>query len=275
MTWIADGVSLSTLAWNVKNRSAGWKVPGRRGANLVLPGVHGAQWTPGKPYEQGNVVLTMWAAGCNLDGSVPTDKNRRKKMEENLDALTRLFATPSFVLSKTRADGTTRSAFVEVVAAIDFTSMAGGTRAEFGVEMVVPGSFWLEAADTTQTVLVGGTGAQNKVLSFSSFDVATAPLVGAQYEVLGPANWPKLTDPVTGQWVQLEMNLGASVRWTVDSGLMTSVSTTNVNRLSVTRHGLGSSFLDMSRSSLRFSASGGVTAATSVKVTGKRGFMVA
>jgi hypothetical protein len=37
MTWLIDGVDLSTLAFNVEQRSAGWKVPAKRGDNLDHP----------------------------------------------------------------------------------------------------------------------------------------------------------------------------------------------------------------------------------------------
>jgi hypothetical protein len=98
MSWIVDGVDLSTLAWNVTNRSAGWKVPAKRGENLVIPGRHGAQWVPNKPYDQGEIVLSMWAQGSNSDGTLPTDGDMRKKCRDNLDKLSGLFGQASRLL---------------------------------------------------------------------------------------------------------------------------------------------------------------------------------
>lgn len=91
MSWIIDDIELSTLAFNVTERSAGWKVPAKRGENLVIPGRNGAQWVPNKPFEVGSIVLSMWAVGALEDGTVPSI-GAQKQVRNNLDKLTALFS---------------------------------------------------------------------------------------------------------------------------------------------------------------------------------------
>lgn len=98
MTWLIDDIPLSTLAYNIVDRSAGWKVPAKRGDNLIIPGRHGAQFVPNKPFEVGSIVLSMWAVGALEDGSIPSG-GTRKQVRENLDKLTALFAQSHKLLS--------------------------------------------------------------------------------------------------------------------------------------------------------------------------------
>lgn len=91
MAWYIDGIPLSTMAFNVSNRSAGWRAPSKRGENLVVPGRNGAQWLPNKSFEENNLEFNMWAIGADEDGSLPNDGDMRRKARENLDKLTALF----------------------------------------------------------------------------------------------------------------------------------------------------------------------------------------
>lgn len=104
MSWQVDGIPLSTLAFNVQNRSAGWHVPAKRGDNLSIPGRHGALWVPNKPFDQGALTLSMWAVGAEEDGRLPDDDNRSKQCRENLDKLTALFAQAHKLLEVTQVE---------------------------------------------------------------------------------------------------------------------------------------------------------------------------
>lgn len=274
-----NGVDLHTLAWNVKNRSGRWHVPERRGADPVFPGIHGTGRTLGKPFAANTLVWSMWAVGSNADGTIPADKNMAKKCMENLDALSRLFTAPTLVIQQSGWETPTpqiRECVAQCVAAIDFSSMSGGTRAEFSVELQVPAAFWFEqGTGTTQTILVGSSGS---TLNFTNFAAATAPLVNAAFDLTGPAQTPRLTDPVTGQWVQLNKNLVAGAHWYLDVGAWTSkIGTTN--EIASTSHGLGANFLELTPDAagmkVKVTAASGITAATSLKVTGRRGFLLA
>lgn len=276
MSLTVNGVELHQYAWNVTNRSARWQMPSRRGENFSMPGVHGAKYMGGKPYAENGLPLAMWAVGAEPDGSVPANRDAAAKCLENLDMLSRLFSQPMLEVRQTLNDGSVRMCHAEVVQSVNFASMAGGTRAEFGVELNVPAAFWFDEADTVETVLPGAV--TEATLSFASFAAATAPLSGLTFEVTGPVASPVLTDPVTRQWVKLGRSLAAGETWTVDTAeWSTKVGSTNV--LDVTSHGNGTTFLDLSADPLGpkilFTAAGSATSATAVKVTGKRAYFLA
>ena len=71
------------------------------------------------------------------------------------------------------AVGHTRQAHVEVTEAIDMTSQAYGTIAEFNVNMTVPGAFWEDVFDTRAELV--GTGSKGSFY-VSDFGGATAPM---------------------------------------------------------------------------------------------------
>lgn len=273
-----NGVELHTLAWNVKNRSGRWRVPERRGADAIMPGIHGSARRLGKPFASNTMVWSMWAVGANANGTIPADKNIAKKCMENLDALSRLFTAPTLVINQTdwtTPDPLVRTCTAQCVSAIDFTSMAGGTMAEFSVELQIPEVFWFDVATTTQAIAVGSSG---NVLNFTNFGAATAPLVNAVFELTGPIQTPRLTDPVTGQWVQLNKNLAGGAVWQVDVGAWTT-KIGGANEVASTTHGKGANFLELTPDAagmkVRVNGASGITGATSLKVTGKRGYLLA
>lgn len=100
--WVVDGINLSTLAFNISNRSAGWAVPAKRGSNLTIPGRHGTTWVANKPFDEGTANLTMWVNGANEDGTLPDDQDMRDMCMTNLDKLTALFGQSSRLLSIVR-----------------------------------------------------------------------------------------------------------------------------------------------------------------------------
>lgn len=275
MNLTVNGVALNTYAYNVVNRGSRWKVPGRRGANLTMPGVHGSVHAIGKPYDENTLTISMWALGANSDGSLPADKNLEKQCLSNLDMLSRLFSAPILDARQTLPDGSVRQCSAEVVQAIDFTSMAGGTRAEFAVELIVPKAFWFDLSTTSQSLMTGATG--SGMLTFTSFAAATAPLTGALYEVTGPISNPLLSDPSTGQWVRLGKTVAAGQKWSVNSATwQTTLAGQNV--LGDTTHGFGTTFLDLTpgpQGPTIYWSGTNTSTATSIKVTAKRAYFLA
>lgn len=89
--WHFDDVDLDTCAYAVKNRSATWSVVGRLGDNYHVPGRDGTIYNPDKAADENNLVLSMFAAGATLEGKMPTDTTRAKKVRQHLDTLSRLF----------------------------------------------------------------------------------------------------------------------------------------------------------------------------------------
>ena len=272
--FLIDGVSIQNYAYNIVNRSRGYRVPGHRMSNLTLPGVHGTTWVPGKPYEENTLVLTMWALGANTDGTVPTDS--QAKVRANLDALLQIFFPGRLINVRQVMNGATRECYGEVQAAIDFTTMAGGTRAEFGVEIIVPKVFWRDTTNTTQTFNVGAI--TDTTVNATSFSTSTAPLTEMTYEVVGPITNPIITNPVSGQWVKYVGGIGAGVTWSVNSANWTSVLNSSSNVIGSTQHGNGATFLDLSPNSagpqIRLQGTG-TTSATVLRVIGKNSYLIA
>lgn len=236
-----NGVNLQHYAWNIQTRGSRFNIPKRRGSNTSMPGAHGARRVPGKPFEARSLILTMWAVGCNPDGSVPVGGAQRT-VEQNIDTLGRLFtATPEVSLVQTREDGTTRTLVGAVEQAIDFTTMAGASRAEFAVEITASDPFWYDVNTTTQTVMTPSAG----TYPFLSFANTTAPLVKATYTLKGPATSPVLTNPVTGQWVKYAGTLAQGALWVVNTQTWTSTAN-GTNVIAQTTHGDGVTFLELS-----------------------------
>lgn len=129
--WFVDGYNLSRLAFNVRNRDAGWRVAGRRGENLVVPGRSGSIHSPNKPSDVGKVALDMWAVGADVDGSIPRHATAAQTVRMHLDRLTSLFR---------------QSRLVEIVRVEDDTS-------EFGrVNLLANPSFSVADPDTLADV---------------------------------------------------------------------------------------------------------------------------
>ena len=134
MSWSVDGKDLSNLAWNIKSRSAGWSVPGRSGENIRVPGKHGSFWTPNKTYEEGRLTLSMWADGCNEDGTIPQSEDARKKVRDNLDKLTSMFSTNRRLLTIRQTTGNAGSSLVN-----DLTNPTFTTSSNTGIDIAIDG----------------------------------------------------------------------------------------------------------------------------------------
>lgn len=273
---LIDGVDISQYAYNVKDRAGRLHVPGRRGENIVLPGQHGTSYVPGKPFDENAIPLSMWAVGANADGSVPGSGDRRAQCLANLDMLVRLFQKGALISVKQMYTASTgRECYAEVKQAIDFSTMAGATRAEFAVELVVPGAFWRSIAATNQTILTGTSSPATLV--FSTFAPSTAPLTGMQFDLLGPATDPVITDTTTGQWMKHSGAVPSGQHWIVDVAAWTA-TLNGANDIAALLHGGGASFLDLSANVAGPTvtvAGTSFNSSTSLKVTGKQSYLMA
>lgn len=92
--WSADGVSLQTLAWNISTWGGDRQAPPPlRGDNITIPYATGQTWYRKIP-DSRSITLNMWVEGCNSDGSIPEERNRRKTFEDNFAMLRRLLWNP-------------------------------------------------------------------------------------------------------------------------------------------------------------------------------------
>src|SRR5687768_5894726 len=90
-TLSVDGVVLNTLAKNIETLTGRLRTPPLRGSNLSIPSRHGALHTATKVYDENEIVLPMWVAGCDDDGEIPYFGSARKEFFKNLDELSNLF----------------------------------------------------------------------------------------------------------------------------------------------------------------------------------------
>lgn len=219
-----DSVSVSQYAWNVTQRGSRWKVPSVRGDNVTVPGRHGSIYVPDKKYDENELILNMWVIGAELDGSVPVSDTQRKQVRENMDTLLHLFTRryEEVRLSQVLADGSTVEAYGECTEAIDFTSVAGGTRAEFSVAMRLSDPFWQDTSDVTYNS--GAAVVVDQQFALTNFDGATAPMDELAFVVSGPATNPELVLLDTGAVIRYNGTIASGTDWRVNSDIWESVT---------------------------------------------------
>lgn len=216
-----NGNRLDTWARNIKVKDGWVQIPARRGKNVPVPGAHGELWVPNKRYEMGSMLLDMWVRDTDADNVTTNPTNRYAAWRQNLDALLQLFNS-SYALLDVRVQFSAtdiRQAFAEVKAISD-PVMRGDTYGELKVSLDIPGTFW---RTPTQVQFASPTGASAAAThTLIGFAGATAPIEDAQFLVEGPITNPKITDPVTGHYVQLAKVLAAGEAWMLDSGAWSS-----------------------------------------------------
>lgn len=245
-----DGIPLNTMAKAVETKSGRMRVAAARGANGVVAGRSGSIWTPGKPSEEGRFVIPMYVLGCDDDGAIPGGSTALKEFYKNKDLLQRLFSTRHRLLDVTQvqADGTTRYCQAECTAEIDF-EMFNETDARVSYELTIPSVYWKDNADITQ--VSAAITASGTTFNTTSFDGGTAPMEDLLFLVdvtAGTISNPRLTDPLTGWYVQLNDTLDSAGtgRWRVKSdvwgsrkgntSLTTTADGTSTNAVATTIH---------------------------------------
>lgn len=154
-----NGTVLNTYAYNIETIGSRAKATGIRGGNQERTFGRGDLWVP-KEYGPRIETWGMWVIGGNADGSAlgAGQTSTRGVFYENMEALMSLFfGRPNQMLSlsrkRIRADGSVLEVIAqgEAISMTDPTTMAGGTRAVFTVDVVIPGGVWLATSATTIT----------------------------------------------------------------------------------------------------------------------------
>lgn len=206
-----DGVRLDTLAYNITsiNRS----VAGRRAADQEVPGVDGNLPSLNDNLEPGNLGLEMFVRGTDEDGVKPGDS--RTAFWNNLESLVHLFGKRHALLEiqEQPSPGVYRRAWAKVLDTIEPDMGASDDVAVFTVGMLLPYGVWedLATADWTGTNYVTTPTQEVTTLQGSSERITDAILL-----VKGPATNPRVTDPNTGAYVQLNAALSAADYWRVN-----------------------------------------------------------
>jgi hypothetical protein len=243
-TLTVDGVTLNTLAHNIRTYEGRLNVPPRKGENIDAIADHGSIAITDRPFQSGRQVLAMWILGCASDGTVPVGSSFRKEFEKNRAALTRLFARGKLMtLVQTRPDGSTVTAQGMVADAMDLSTMAGATRAEFNVVIDIPRVFWEDTATPTLHE-TSASASLPKTLTLTSLAGATAPTTTVTTQVTGPITNATVTESASGFSITCAGAIPSGQVWEVDSELFTSKLNGTSNLQNFTHRG-GSRFLQI------------------------------
>lgn len=208
-----DGTRLDTFAWNIETLEGRLTTPSVRGGNPSVPGRHGGLWVPQKTYDENTIVLKMWVIGSDVNGGIPTTE--MTEFRKNIDSLTLLFGKRHGLLDVRQTWPTgVRQAFCEVLQSFDLSARAIQPQAKFSVALNIPAVFWQDVSTSdyaSATALTSGT-----TLTLNTYDGMTAPIEDAIFVVRGPITNPRLTNPDTGEWVQLNAVVVTGQDWRID-----------------------------------------------------------
>jgi len=230
--WYVDGARLDRWAQvtddngvTIENRDGWDDVPGLRGEDTTLLGVHGTSWRR-KRYGPGKKTLTLAVNGTGAGGHVApvTGLERRAASEQALDELLRAFAPRHRLLQVERvhADGSRRVAGCEVVSALA-PKPIGDTAYRLSVELSVPGSFWEDTDPVTHRVDYDTSTGGEQTMEVYSLAGQTAPCSDAVVTVTGPCSTVSVYDEETGSGFAYASALSGAESLVVDSGAWTAV----------------------------------------------------
>lgn len=225
-----DGVVLNTMAYNISTGTGRTITPTIRGEHIEVAGRSGNIFIQNRVTGPGEVILTMWVVGHDVDNLVPGGSSMRLEFEKNKEKLLQLFQYNKLCyLTAVQADGTTRECWCYVADRLDIQTTSGRTRGEFTVALEIPDVYWQDTADTTITQTVSSSPGTVNLTGLAGM---TGPIEDAVIEVRGPATNPRVTSNQANIWVQLNRSLSAAETWQINCKTWTStVGATNVTTL--------------------------------------------
>lgn len=238
---LVDGVRLDTLAWNIEKVNR--QTAGRREANAQVPGRDGVIASLNDDLEEARLGLEMFVMGTDEDGAVPP-AGRRDTLRQNLDELVHLFGTRHRLLEvqQTIQAGVVRRAWAKVSDSIQPDLNETGSSGKFTVSLVLTEGVWEDVGTTDWTQVAPGAAVE-----VTSLQGATERIQDAILLVKGPITNPRITDPATGAYVELQAALTAADLWRVNVGTwatrtgttlgLGSSDTTGTDQQAVTRFG--------------------------------------
>jgi hypothetical protein len=256
-----DGYVL-THGWvrDVDTREGLYQSPPKVGEDGDAGQAHGKLWAP-KRFGPGGFVQQVW---------LMADLQRRE-IEAAYDELLRVASWPYDLVRVVRGleGGGERECLAELVAAVE-PQPIGQLGMRFALEWGVPAGFWQDTEDTEATVVADDPS--GTLYEFPAMAGGTAPMDTLQIGVRGPFTGPvRLTQPETGQWLQIAGNVAGGTEVVIDNATGTITGATS-DRITYS----GSTFLELpplpSEVPLRLQVThaGGVSAASRVRLTGRR-----
>jgi hypothetical protein len=198
------GTSLDTLVWNVRTLGDRMVTAGRRGANLESAGLDGTRWRPNKPLGELAITLSMWIVGSNFDGALPGTPTQRQAVRTRLDTLLRLINQQE-ALTTIADTASNRRCRAEIQAALGPATMAGATRMELQLPLVIPAGCWEDVAEFASATVVFGASTAVTIVGGGG---GTLPLTGLTIKLTPPASNVRITT-AGGKWVQFNGALPA------------------------------------------------------------------
>lgn len=214
-----DGHRLDTHAYRIETLGGMRSFPKQRITTYEIPGRDGLGVEFQDSLEEGRFIIKVWLVDVDEDGDIPL--NRRAQYEANLDFFGNLIADMrgrTAVIDMTMGDASVRRTegiLTETVTPDVFSRYA----ARLAMAFMLPNTTWRDTASQdfsfTDAVSAGAT-------TITTMTGSSAPIDDGRFLITGPINNPMLTDPHSGQWVQLAKNLGSGDAWLFDSGARVS-----------------------------------------------------
>jgi len=209
-----DGVRLDTLAWNISKITR--QVASRRAADYEVPGLDGVVASLNDPLDPITFGLELFVMGTDADGAVPV-AGRADTFRANLDELVHLFGKRHALLDlrETVSAGVERQAMAKVVDSISPEVNLPGSAGSFTVGLVIPSGMWQDPAtqDWASAAISSDAVRTQEVTTLRG---STERVTDATLLVRGPITSPRLSDPATGAYVQLNRALSATEFWRVN-----------------------------------------------------------
>lgn len=203
-SWTVDGLPLSTVAYDIETYDGLDDVPDLIFEDVPRAQGHGVD-VGAHYFGPGRKAVSMMVSTTRPNGTTAsTEDGRRAIFDANLDTLLRIFYRRKLLdVQRTLADGSVRRAWCRTVAGIK-PQVVGLSAGRMTFDLQLPYSFWEDVNDVTTGLQNAGTN-----ITLSAFAAATAPMDELEFDMFGPYNNPRLTDPETGSWVQVNGNSNA------------------------------------------------------------------
>lgn len=207
-----DGTDLMTLAYKVRALGLDESLPGRRGENVIVPGVAGQTYVA-KDLEQRTIDMLMWVKAHGTAGGAWAASD----MGNNINTLLGLFGGDgTHTLTRTR--GTTALTGTVEVRTVRLTP-GGAYHYDMAVSMVMPDPLWYAASATVATTPFSSVPVNLSVTNAGTYQAERAVIAIA----CGPGG--SLTNPTItcgSTWVKYTGVIAANETLSIDCGAFTA-----------------------------------------------------
>jgi hypothetical protein len=231
---LADGIYLHTLGWNVSTYGGREDMPGVKGEPQNIAGRSGIIPAEDRPFDAPTYVLSMWVVGCNADGLIPSNSSMRREYEKNLANLKLLFGRGKVILlEQQQADDTWQRTLAIAGQSWSPETQAGGTRAEFNIQLTLVDVFWEDpnlANFTSPNGLFSTASSTGWAMTIDGLAGANAPTEDAVLTLTGPMLDPQIIDTQSGHRLTMTGFIPSGQLWVLDSrqGISTLNGASNI-----------------------------------------------